>query len=135
MCIQTRDEGHVSLLRVKQEVETFDHVVLCVHAKQALQTLANNATWAERDILPYFRTTKNICVLHSDESVSFYLPKTILKDCLTFGASFFPTAVPPVLLGIASLQRPLRQFPCRKPAPISASQKNAFQSPSRLWLP
>lgn len=50
--------------------EEFDHVVLAVHANQALRVLGQNATKTEKDILSNFHTTRNVCVLHSDESVS-----------------------------------------------------------------
>lgn len=53
----------------------YDHVVLAVHADQALSLLAEGATKAERDILGSFKTTRNECFLHSDSSVSLRQPR------------------------------------------------------------
>jgi predicted NAD/FAD-binding protein len=47
-----------------------DYVVLAVHAKDALALLGDGATDAQRKILSAFETSKNICYLHSDTSVS-----------------------------------------------------------------
>ena len=68
--IRRRDEGCIDLTFADDVVETFDHVVLSVHANQALRLLGECATKSEREILPHFRTTRNVCILHSDESVS-----------------------------------------------------------------
>lgn len=51
-------------------VADFDHVVLAVHANEALTILGQGATTMERDILRHFHTSENICLLHSDMSVS-----------------------------------------------------------------
>ncbi|KAG8419044.1 hypothetical protein J3459_011585 [Metarhizium acridum] len=49
--------------------KTFDHVVLAVHANQAVTLLGDNATALERRILGSFKTSRNICYLHSDTSL------------------------------------------------------------------
>lgn len=64
-----QDDGTVSLISGDGTVQTFDHVVLAVHANQALDILGSGATFLEKDILGKFKTTRNVCVLHSDESV------------------------------------------------------------------
>lgn len=48
----------------------YDHVVLAVHANQALSLLGKGATDLERRILGCFQTSRNVCYLHSDTSVS-----------------------------------------------------------------
>lgn len=48
----------------------YKHVVLAVHAHQALCLLGDGATELEYTILDTFKTSQNICYLHSDESVS-----------------------------------------------------------------
>ena len=48
----------------------FDHVVLAVHANQALTILGDEATMLEQSILSKFHTSSNICILHSDTSAS-----------------------------------------------------------------
>ncbi|KAI1357427.1 FAD/NAD(P)-binding domain-containing protein [Xylaria arbuscula] len=45
---------------------TYDHVVLAIHANQALTLLGEGATAMEHEILSAFQTRKNICYLHSD---------------------------------------------------------------------
>jgi predicted NAD/FAD-binding protein len=50
-------------------VETFDHVLLAVHAHQALDILGEQSTDLEREVLGAFRTSRNECVVHSDPAV------------------------------------------------------------------
>lgn len=50
--------------------KTYDHVVLAVHANQALRLLGDQASSLERKVLGSFKTSENICYLHSDTSVS-----------------------------------------------------------------
>jgi predicted NAD/FAD-binding protein len=52
-------------------LEIFDHVVIASHANQALAMLSD-ASLAERSLLGAFRYTRNLAVLHSDES---FMPK------------------------------------------------------------
>ncbi|KAH8719239.1 hypothetical protein GQ44DRAFT_659227 [Phaeosphaeriaceae sp. PMI808] len=52
----------------------FDHVVLAIHANQALTLLGFGATNMQRSILSSFKTSRNICYLHSDETL---LPKRL----------------------------------------------------------
>ncbi|KAI1127285.1 FAD/NAD(P)-binding domain-containing protein [Nemania abortiva] len=47
----------------------YDHVVLAIHANQALNLLGKDATALEHKILSSFKTTRNVCVLHSDISL------------------------------------------------------------------
>lgn len=53
--------------------KTYDHVVLAVHAKQALRLLGDQASSREREVLGGFKTCENICYLLSDTSVSLCL--------------------------------------------------------------
>ena len=64
------NDGLISMGFADGTTETFDHVVLSVHANQALRLLGECASDAERDVLKHFYTTKNTCIIHSDESVS-----------------------------------------------------------------
>ena len=50
--------------------ERFDHVILDTDANTALPILERSASDVERETLKHFHTTENVCVLHSDESVS-----------------------------------------------------------------
>jgi predicted NAD/FAD-binding protein len=47
----------------------FDHAVLACHADQALALLGGEATAREQTLLGSFRYTRNLAVLHSDESL------------------------------------------------------------------
>ncbi|RYP87149.1 hypothetical protein DL769_000608 [Monosporascus sp. CRB-8-3] len=49
----------VSLTFVDRSCQTFDYVVLAVHANQALELLGNDATDLERKLLSSFKTSKN----------------------------------------------------------------------------
>lgn len=51
--------------------ERFDHVVIAAHADQALAMLADPSS-AERDLLGAFRYSRNLAVLHTDDS---FMPK------------------------------------------------------------
>ena len=55
----------------KGHSERYDHVVMASHADQALATLTDPST-AERDLLGAFRYSRNLAVLHTDES---FMPK------------------------------------------------------------
>ena len=59
----------VNLKAEDGSVGVFDHVVLAVHANDALKILGEGATTMEQDILRHFDTSENICVVHSDMSV------------------------------------------------------------------
>jgi predicted NAD/FAD-binding protein len=48
---------------------TYDHAVLACHADQALALLGDGATQAERSVLGAFRYTRNLAVLHTDDSL------------------------------------------------------------------
>lgn len=50
-------------------VRRHDHVVLACHADEALVLLGSGATADERDLLGAFRYTKNLAVLHTDETL------------------------------------------------------------------
>lgn len=68
--IDRQSNGKIRLTVGEGSREEFDHVILAVHANQALKALGKSATASEKDILSNFHTTRNVCVLHSDESVS-----------------------------------------------------------------
>jgi hypothetical protein len=63
-----RVEGRVSVLDAHGEREIFDHVMLATHADEALAVLAD-ASVAERALLGAFRYSRNVAVLHTDESL------------------------------------------------------------------
>ena len=69
-CVREGD-GKVCLRLANGPIETFDHVVFAVHANQALAILGQGVTPMEYEILKHFRTSENVCVLHSDISVRF----------------------------------------------------------------
>ncbi|KAI5917752.1 FAD/NAD(P)-binding domain-containing protein [Camillea tinctor] len=64
--------GGVALHFKDHPTRIYDHVVLAVHANQALTLLGDNATALERRMLSSFETTENVCYLHSSTS---YLSK------------------------------------------------------------
>ena len=51
--------------------ERYDHVVMATHADQALAMLADPSS-SERDLLGAFRYSRNLAVLHTDDS---FMPK------------------------------------------------------------
>ena len=61
--------GKIRLVTVDGTADMFDHVILAVHANQALRTLGESATPAEKETLKHFRTSRNVCALHSDLAV------------------------------------------------------------------
>ncbi|KAI0018742.1 FAD/NAD(P)-binding domain-containing protein [Xylariomycetidae sp. FL0641] len=69
-----RIPGGVELEMADGSSRVYDHVVLAVHANQALRLLGNEATVLERKILSCFKTTRNVCYLHSDTSL---LPRRV----------------------------------------------------------
>ncbi|KAI3390885.1 hypothetical protein diail_8446 [Diaporthe ilicicola] len=69
----TRMEGGAVLeFSDERPQRTYDHVVLAVHANQALRLLGDQASTLEREVLGSFKTSENICYLHSDTS---FLPR------------------------------------------------------------
>jgi predicted NAD/FAD-binding protein len=61
----------VTVTDMRGHSERFDHVVIASHADQALATLADPSE-AERNLLGAFRYSRNLAVLHTDES---FMPK------------------------------------------------------------
>ncbi|KAI0812855.1 FAD/NAD(P)-binding domain-containing protein [Xylaria sp. FL0064] len=61
-----RNKNVVSLRFADGSSSEYDHVFLAIHAHQALELLGSDATALEHKILSSFKTTKNVCVLHSD---------------------------------------------------------------------
>ncbi|CRG83868.1 hypothetical protein PISL3812_01224 [Talaromyces islandicus] len=70
--IRNKGDEQASLIFKDGSVEVFDHVVLAVHAHQALDLLGEQSTSLEKDVLGAFRTSRNECVMHSDLT---FLPK------------------------------------------------------------
>ena len=66
-----RGPGAVSVVDSQGGSETFDHVIMACHADRALATLAD-ASDEERDLLGAFRYSRNVAVLHTDET---FMPK------------------------------------------------------------
>jgi uncharacterized protein len=63
--------GHVIVTDLKGRPERFDHVVMAGHADEALNALADPSR-KERNLLSSFRYSRNLAVLHSDDS---FMPK------------------------------------------------------------
>jgi len=51
------------------KTETFDHVIVACHSDQALKLLGADATPTETELLNQFPYSRNVAVLHTDESV------------------------------------------------------------------
>ena len=66
-----RADNCVIIADSKGHSERYDHVVLASHADQALECLADPSS-GERDLLGAFRYSRNLAVLHTDES---FMPK------------------------------------------------------------
>ena len=66
-----RAPGQVIVTDVNGQSERFDHVVMASHADQALNVLAD-PSFRERNLLASFRYSRNLAVLHSDDS---FMPK------------------------------------------------------------
>ncbi|KAF2726594.1 FAD/NAD(P)-binding domain-containing protein [Polyplosphaeria fusca] len=64
-----RSNDGVCLTFSNHSSREYDHAVLAVPANQALRLLGDDATAIERKILGSFKTTENMCYLHSDVSV------------------------------------------------------------------
>ncbi|MBI1349173.1 FAD-dependent oxidoreductase [bacterium] len=52
-----------------EEPQRFDHVIFACHSDQALRILGSHANTLEREVLGQFPYSRNIAVLHTDESV------------------------------------------------------------------
>ncbi|KAI1414513.1 hypothetical protein F5Y13DRAFT_17013, partial [Hypoxylon sp. FL1857] len=63
-----RTQNGVTLHFPNGNPRCYDHVVLAIHANQALRLLGGDATPLERRILSSFKTSDNVCYLHSDTS-------------------------------------------------------------------
>ncbi len=67
----SRVPGQVIVTDMKGRSERFDHVVMASHANQTLNMLADPSL-RERNLLGSFRYSRNLVVLHSDDS---FMPK------------------------------------------------------------
>ncbi|KAF2759041.1 FAD/NAD(P)-binding domain-containing protein [Pseudovirgaria hyperparasitica] len=65
---RTNDGAIVTLANGVQR--QYEHVVLATHANQALTLMGTDATAEEREVLGCFKTSRNVCYVHSDETVS-----------------------------------------------------------------
>ena len=63
-----RSEDHVTV-STKTSTEQFDHVIFACHSDQALKILDSDATKTEREVLSMFPYSRNVAVLHTDESL------------------------------------------------------------------
>ncbi|KAL9074296.1 MAG: hypothetical protein Q9157_004437 [Trypethelium eluteriae] len=72
---------YTSVRSIPQAESAYSLVFTCtisaVHANQALTILGDSATKDEREILGEFQTSRNVCVLHSDET---QIPKPGERD-------------------------------------------------------
>jgi uncharacterized protein len=66
-----RGSDVVAIVDSQRRYETFDHVIMACHADHALAALTD-ASDEERDMLGAFRYSRNIAVLHTDET---FMPK------------------------------------------------------------
>ena len=66
-----RFDGGVAVTDSKGRTERYDHIVMATHADQALAALAD-ASDRERELLGPFRYSRNLAVLHTDDS---FMPK------------------------------------------------------------
>jgi predicted NAD/FAD-binding protein len=62
-----RFDGGVAVTDSKGRTERYDHIVMATHADQALAALADPSA-RERELLGAFRYSRNLAVLHTDES-------------------------------------------------------------------
>jgi len=60
--------GKATVIEARGERETFDHVIVATHADEAL-ALLGDVSPAERALLGAFRYSRNLAVLHTDESL------------------------------------------------------------------
>ncbi|KAF4965351.1 hypothetical protein F66182_18026, partial [Fusarium sp. NRRL 66182] len=67
--VRRKTDGSVSLVFMDGSVEKYDHVVLAVHANQALDLLKDDATAIEKQILGSFQTSRNEVALHLDPTI------------------------------------------------------------------
>ena len=83
--VSSSEGGKLALRLENRNVEYFDHVIMAIHAPDALNILGQDATPLERAILAAFRTSSNTTVLHSDISVriSFSSQSHDTHDCQT----------------------------------------------------
>ncbi|KAI0395989.1 amine oxidase [Xylariaceae sp. FL0594] len=65
-------EGRVKLRLENGQTKLYDHVILATHGDQAFQIIQPSATAVEISIMSKFRSSENMCVLHSDVS---FMPK------------------------------------------------------------
>lgn len=68
-CINRQNDGKASVVFMDGSTKEFDHVVLAVHANQALELLGEQSTALEKEILSSFKTSRNEAVLHLDPTV------------------------------------------------------------------
>ncbi|KAI0476353.1 FAD/NAD(P)-binding domain-containing protein [Xylariaceae sp. FL0804] len=88
---RVRRAGNEVVVRLENGTcRKYDHVILAIHANQALRLLGDGATHEERTILGSFKTTSNTCYLHSDTSVSSPISTPMISQaardwpCLTY---------------------------------------------------
>ena len=65
----SRYDDRVVIETNNAEAEIFDHVVFACHSDQALEILGSDATRTERELLSAFPYSRNVAVLHTDESL------------------------------------------------------------------
>jgi len=64
-----RRAEYVEVIARDRDPERFDHVIFACHSDQALRILGAEATQSEREILGAIPYSRNIAVLHTDESL------------------------------------------------------------------
>ena len=67
--LETQSDGRVSLQFSDGGADIFDHVILATHGDQAKDIIQKSGTAEELEIMSAFETSKNVAVLHSDQSL------------------------------------------------------------------
>ncbi|KAI9741160.1 MAG: hypothetical protein M1834_002873 [Cirrosporium novae-zelandiae] len=86
----------------------FDHVVLAVHGPQAADIMKEYGTDEEKKILGYFKTSKNVAVLHSDESL---LPRRRLAHA-AWNSTSYPASSAGSAVSVTFHMNILQSLPC-----------------------
>ncbi|KAI0401409.1 amine oxidase [Xylaria palmicola] len=71
--VSNDDDARVWLQLEDGRLDVYDHVILATQGDQAFQIIGSSATPEEKLIMSVFRTTENLCTLHSDVSL---MPKS-----------------------------------------------------------
>lgn len=79
--VKRTEKGRYNIFTSNSEKMDFDHVIFAVDSDETLRLLQSTKSAEEREILQDIRITKNIAVLHSDNSVSRQAPSFCAHLC------------------------------------------------------